>query len=69
MLLKYDQMIIKYVQLIALQLYLSEGIKKNLMGIASPLGPKPTIPNNGNNLYQKDLIVSTGYSQVPYDSS
>ena len=37
--------------------------KNDLMGIGSPLGPKPTIPNNGNNLYQKDLIVSTGYKE------
>ena len=33
------------------QLYLNEVIKKNLVGTGSPLGPKPTIPNNGNNLY------------------
>lgn len=47
----------KYVQSIVLQLYLNKSIKTILMGIGSSLGPKSTISNNGNNLYQKDLII------------
>lgn len=41
----------KYVQSTVFQLYLNKNIKNFKMRIGSLLRPKPTIPNNGNDLY------------------